>query len=545
MAKIDLPWPRITFWRVILVLVLAAGAYATFLRFTKGLGATTNLSAQFPWGVWIGFDVLCGVALAAGGFTISAVVYIFHIEKYHPIIRPTILTAFLGYSLVIMGLMFDLGRPYNVWHPLIMWNPHSVMFEVGWCVTLYTTVLMLEFSPMVLEKLAWKKPYKIVKSITIPLVILGVLLSTMHQSSLGTLYLIVPHKLHALWYSPLMPVFFFVSAIALGCAMTIFESYLSLRAFRKHLDFHLLTKLGAVAAVTLSVYLVIRVTDLQSRGVLWLAFQPTYEGRMFLAEMLLGVVAPIIMLFIPRIRNNEFGLFVSALMVVLGFVMNRINVAITGMDQSSGVHYFPSWTELSITASIVAFGFLLFGLAVKYLDVFPAEDMKEIALGKRAQLPALAAFRAPLWSATTLAFVMCLIFMGASVVLSYDGIRRRTTPAPLPEGSGVIDLTSGLADLKMPAAIPIKMGPTSPGQCFFSHARHVNPESPNCSTCHSGLFRMLPTTPDITPDKKMRNCGVCHDGVKAVGILQKERCDSCHKKGGGNPLPLESAGVRH
>jgi c(7)-type cytochrome triheme protein len=530
MATLRLSWPKVTFWRVILVLVLAAGAYSAFLRFTKGLSAMTNLSAQFPWGVWIGFDVLCGVALAAGGFTISAVVYIFHIEKYHPIIRPAILTAFLGYLLVCVGLMFDLGRPYNIWHPLVMWNPHSVMFEVGWCVTLYTTVLMLEFSPLVLEKLPWKQPYKIVKSVTIPLVILGVLLSTMHQSSLGTLYLIVPHKLHPLWYSPLLPVFFFVSAIALGCAMTIFESYLSLRAFRKHLDFHLLTKLGAVAAVTLCVYLVLRLIDMQSRGVLAQAFAPTYEGRMFLAEILLGVIAPVIMLFIPRIRNNEFGLFMSSLMVVLGFVMNRMNVALTGMDRSSGVHYFPSWNELAITASIVGAGFLLFGLAVKYLDVFPAEDMKEIAGGKRAQLPALAAFRAPLWSATTVAFVMCLIFMGTSVVLAYDGIRRREAPVSLPEGAGTVDLGRGLAELKMPGPIAIKMGPSSPGLCVFSHARHVNSKDPNCSTCHSGLFRMLPTTPDITPDRKMRNCGTCHDGVKAVGILQKEKCDSCHAK---------------
>ena len=530
MSKINLRWPKITFWRVILLVILAAGTYSTFVRFTRGLGATTNLSAQFPWGIWIGFDVLCGVALAAGGFTISAVVYIFHIEKYHPIIRPTILTAFLGYSLVILGLMFDLGRPYNVWHPLIMWNPHSVMFEVGWCVTLYTTVLMLEFSPLVLEKLPWKQPYKIVKSFTIPLVILGVLLSTMHQSSLGTLYLIVPHKLHPLWYSPLLPVYFFISAIALGCAMTIFESYLSLRAFRKHLDFELLTRLGAVAAVTLSVYLVIKLTDMQSRGVLSQAFQSSYEGRMFLAEMLLGVIAPIIMLFIPRSRNNQFGLFISALMVVLGFVMNRINVAITGMDQSSGVHYFPSWTELSVTASIVAFGFLLFGLAVKYLDVFPPEDMEEIAKGRRAELPALAAFRAPAWSATTLALVMGVIFVGASVALSYDGIRRRASVPRAIEEPGNVDVSKGLADLKLPADIAITMGKTSPGQCIFSHARHVDKKNPNCNTCHSSLFRMLPNTPDITPDRKMRNCGTCHDGVKAVGILQKERCDSCHAR---------------
>jgi c(7)-type cytochrome triheme protein len=530
MTNLSMRVPKITFWRVVLLLVLAAGLYATFVRFTKGLGASTNLSAQFPWGIWIGFDVLCGVALAAGGFTLSAVVYIFHIEKYRPIIRPTILTAFLGYSLVIVGLMFDLGRPYNVWHPLIMWNPHSVMFEVGWCVTLYTTVLMLEFSPLVLEKLPWKRPYKIVKSITIPLVILGVLLSTMHQSSLGTLYLIVPHKLHPLWYSPLLPVFFFISAIALGCAMTIFESYLSLRAFRKHLDFELLTRLGAVAAVTLLVYLVIRVTDMQSRGVLSQAFEPTYEGRMLLAEILLGVIAPVIMLFVPRIRKNQFGLFMSALMVVMGFVMNRINVAITGMDRSSGVHYFPSFTELAVTASIVVAGFVLFGLAVKYLDVFPPEDMKEIALGKRAELPALAALRAPAWSATTLALVMTMIFMVASVALSYDGIRRRRPAVAEVTPPGSVDVNRGLAALKMPRPIAIKMGKTSPGQCVFSHDQHVNQTQPDCNVCHDRLFKMLPTTADITPDKKMRNCGACHDGVKAVGIMQKERCDSCHAK---------------
>jgi c(7)-type cytochrome triheme protein len=527
----NIRWPKLTFWRVVLMAILAAGFYATVVRFTKGLGATTNLSARFPWGIWIGFDVLCGVALAAGGFTISAVVYIFHVEKYRPIIRPTILTAFLGYSLVIMGLLFDLGRPYNVWHPLIMWNPHSVMFEVGWCVTLYTTVLMLEFSPIVLEKLPWPLPYKIVKSLTIPLVILGVLLSTMHQSSLGTLYLIVPHKLHPLWYSPLLPVFFFISAIALGCAMTIFESYLSLRAFRKRLDFELLNKLGAVGAVTLLVYLVIRVTDMQARGVLVMAFQPTYEGRMFLAEILLGVIAPVIMLFIPRIRNNQFGLFMSALMVVLGFVMNRINVAITGMDRSSGVNYFPSWTELAVTASIVAVGFLLFGLAVKYLDVFPPEDMKEIAQGKRAELPAVAAFREPFWSTTTLAFVMGMIFMISTVALSYDGIRLRVpAPTQLSEEPGSVEVSRGLAELKMPADIAVKKGKTSPGQVTFSHARHVDKKNPNCNACHAGLFRMLPTTADISPDKKMRNCGQCHDGVKAVGILQKERCDSCHSR---------------
>ncbi len=172
------------------------------MRFTRGLGPSTNLNDQFPWGIWIGFDVLCGVMLAAGGFTLTAAVHIFNIKRLHPIVRPTILTAFLGYVLVCVALMYDLGRPYRIWHPLVMRNPHSVMFEVAYCVMLYTTVLSLEFSPIVLERFNLQKPLKIVRAVLIPLVILGVILSTLHQSSLGTVYLIMPEKLHPLWYTP-------------------------------------------------------------------------------------------------------------------------------------------------------------------------------------------------------------------------------------------------------------------------------------------------------------------------------------------------------
>ena len=189
-----------------------------------GLGGSTNLSDKFPWGIWIGFDVMCGVGLAAGGFTLVAIVHIFNIEKYKPVLRPAILTAFLGYSLVVVGLLFDLGRPDRLWHPLVMWNPHSVMFEVAWCVTLYTTVLFLEFLPMVFEKFGWHKPLEWIHRISVPLMILGVLLSTLHQSSLGTLFLIVPEKLYPLWYTPILPLLFYFRRSRSGLAMTIFES---------------------------------------------------------------------------------------------------------------------------------------------------------------------------------------------------------------------------------------------------------------------------------------------------------------------------------
>ena len=178
-------------WRGIFAVLMLAGAYATYVRFTAGLGGVTNLSDRFPWGIWVGFDVLCGVGLAAGGFTLVAAVHIFNIERYRPIVRPAVLTAFLGYILVVVALLFDLGRPWNIWHPLIMWNPRSVMFEVAWCVTLYSTVLALEFVPAVLERLQWKRTLAWLRVVSVPLVIVGVLLSTLHQSSLGSLFLIL------------------------------------------------------------------------------------------------------------------------------------------------------------------------------------------------------------------------------------------------------------------------------------------------------------------------------------------------------------------
>jgi Ni/Fe-hydrogenase subunit HybB-like protein len=415
--------PRPTFWRVLLVLILGAGLYSTYVRFFHGLGASTNLTDQFPWGLWIGFDVLCGVALAAGGFTISAVVYVFHIERFRPIIRPAVLTAFFGYLLVIVGLLFDLGLGHRIWHPIFMRNPHSVMFEVAWCVMLYTAVLALEFSPMLFEKLNWEKPLRLVKGIMIPLVILGVVLSTLHQSSLGSLYLIVPGKLYPLWYSPLLPVFFFISALALGCAMTIFESFLSYRAFRRRIELDLLSDLGKVLVVVLSLYLILMVQDLMGRGVLALAFEPTYEGRMFLAELLLGTVAPIVFLLIPAVRKNDLGLFVPAVMVVAGFMMNRLNVTITGMERAAGTHYVPTWMEVAVTLSLVGIGFVLFGLAVRYLNVFPKAEEEEQPEAL-PELPFVAQVRRPFFSTTKLVMVAGALVFLIAIGLAGSGIAQ-------------------------------------------------------------------------------------------------------------------------
>ncbi len=366
-----------SFWKLVLYFVLAAGFYATIYRFVLGLGPATHLSDEFPWGIWVGFDVLCGVMLAAGGFTLTGAVHIFNIKRLHPIVRPTVLTAFLGYVLVSMALMVDLGRPYNIWHPLIMWNPHSVMFEVGWCVMCYTTVLALEFSPIVLERFNLQKPLKYVRKALVPLVIAGVIFSTLHQSSLGTVYLIVPTKLHPFWYTPLLPAFFFLSAIAVGLAMTIFESSMSAKYFGRALELHILKDLGRALMVVLIVYSVLRFEDLLHRHVFGLLLKPSYERNLFLLEIALALVIPVILLAFRRVRESAGGLYLASVTTLLGFVTNRLNVAVTGMEASAGVRYLPKWTEVAVTAAMVAAGFAIFGLAAKYLPIFNDEHQPQ------------------------------------------------------------------------------------------------------------------------------------------------------------------------
>jgi Ni/Fe-hydrogenase subunit HybB-like protein len=378
---------RFGFWRGVFYLLLGVGLVLTVIRFTQGLGSVTNLSDRYPWGLWVGFDLLCGVGLAAGGFVITATVYIFNVKSWRPIVRPTVLTAFLGYILVVTALMFDLGRPWNIWRPLVSGNPTSVMFEVALCVMSYTTVLALEFSGMVFERLRWKRAHKAQKMITVPLVILGVVLSTFHQSSLGSLYLIVPGKLHALWYSPLLPFVFFVSSAAVGLAMVIVESHLSSRAFRRQLEIPLLSDVGRVLVGVLGIYMVLRVFDLAQRGVLSTAFGFSYESMLFQLEFFGGVVAPMALLAIPKVRTNYHGLYAGGLLVVLGFIVHRLNVSITGFDGAQGGRYVPSWGEALITLLMVAVGFAAFRQMVRYFNVFPEEKPEPVALAPRIEIP--------------------------------------------------------------------------------------------------------------------------------------------------------------
>ncbi|MCZ7555872.1 MAG: Ni/Fe-hydrogenase cytochrome b subunit [Bacteroidia bacterium] len=386
---------KLTFWKVMAAFFLLAGLAAAVVRFVLGLGAATNLSDMTPWGLWIGFDVVTGVGLAAGGFTLAGMVYVFNVKRFKPIVRPAILTAFLGYLLVIVGLMFDLGRPWSIWHALIYQNPHSVLFEVAMCVMIYTTVLALEFSPVVLERFKLHRPLKVIKAITIPLIILGILLSMLHQSSLGSLYLIIPQKMHPFWYSPLLPFQFFISAIAVGLGMTIVESYLSSRVFQKALETPLLRQLARIMLGVIFVYFTIRFIDFSERGAFPLLFDGSREAAMMWVELLLMFILPLVLFNIGKWGHSKQGLFFTAVSFVLGFVTNRLNTTMTSIEayyqEHFGATYFPSLGELAVTIAIVTLGFVLFGLAVKYFDIFPnyveeEEAVIDLATGKTEHL---------------------------------------------------------------------------------------------------------------------------------------------------------------
>lgn len=370
---------------IALVTLLGIGTGIILLRFVYGLGAVTHLSNQFPWGIWIGFDVMSGVALAAGAFVVAATVHVFRIERFKPLVRPAILTGLLGYLLVIAGLMVDLGRPYNVWRPLVHWQHHSVMWEVGLCVATYTTVLMIEFLPVILERINRFKGvtrrlptiplYNLLKKLTIVFVILGVVLSTLHQSSLGSLWVLVPTKLSPLWYSLYLPVFFWLSAVAVGLAMTIVESTLSSKAFKRGLELDLLADLAKAAVVVLGIYLMARSADLVINGAWPLTLEPTLQAGSFWAEIGLGVIIPMILFAIAPLRRKPAILFTGAMLVVVfGVVLNRLNVSWIGLLPYTGHIYIPSWMEIAVSITLVSLGVLTFGLAAKYLPVFPKEN---------------------------------------------------------------------------------------------------------------------------------------------------------------------------
>lgn len=357
-----------------LIIIAINGLVFLMGRFFFGIGSVTNLNNQYPWGLWIGVDVAAGVALAAGGFTTAALGHIIHKEEYHAIVRPALLTAMLGYTFVALGVFVDIGRWYFIWHPLIMWNGSSALFEVGICVMIYLTVLYIEFLPIVTERFIGRvnlpgflsklnKPVdKLLRALDRGLsktmfvfIIAGVVLSTLHQSSLGTLMIIAGPKMHPLWQTPILPLLFLLSAISVGFPMVIFESLIAARSLGLKPEMHILSRLGSMIAPLLGIYLAFKIGDMFIRETFVYLTEFNTASVMFTIEVLFGVIIPLRMFLSTKVLKSPLFIFIASALVVFGVLINRINNFVVAYTPpySSG-SYFPSYGEISVTLGFVA-----------------------------------------------------------------------------------------------------------------------------------------------------------------------------------------------
>ena len=397
-----------------LLILTLIGFALVGVRYVKGIGAVSNMSDGYPWGIWITYDVATGTAIACGGYAMAILVYIRNRMHYHPMIRSAVLTSMFGYGLAGFSVMVDVGRPWNAYNFFIpsKWQANSAMFEVALCVMAYTTVLLIEFLPAVLsvlEKTEWrtlqrlldlvharlgiKGPDRIadrldrvkelagwlrprLDKVLIFIIVLGITLPTMHQSSLGSLLLIASTKLHPLWHTGFLPLLFLINCMFIGYSIAILESIISCYAFKRPFETKELTGLARIVPWLTVIWLTVVIGDLVWRGQLATALSFDFYSRFFLLEFSL-VAGGSLLLFSSRKRESVRWLFVSAALIVLGGALYRFNVYLIGFTPGKGWHYFPSLAELLITVGIVSFEILGYQVLVKILPVLPRLHTRE------------------------------------------------------------------------------------------------------------------------------------------------------------------------
>jgi Ni/Fe-hydrogenase subunit HybB-like protein/Zn finger protein HypA/HybF involved in hydrogenase expression len=521
---------------------LGLAAAVAAARFLFGLGASTNLSDANPWGLWIGFDVMGGVALAAGGFIVTATVYIFKLERFHSIVRPAVLTAFLGYAAVACSLLFDLGLPWNIWHMIVYWNPHSALFEVGWCVMLYLTVLMLEFLPVPAEEFPrLAKVRAVLIKARLPLVILGIGLSTLHQSSLGSLFLIMPYRLYPLWYSPILPLHFLISAIGLGLMMVIFESHLTAYLYRRQPETALLGSLASVARWVFLLYLLVRFGDLIVRHEVGYLAAGNLHTMLFWFELVGMAVAPLILFSIPRARNTQSGQWAVASLGVFGIVLNRIDTGGLAHLRPDGAFYIPAWTEIAASIGIISGAALLFLFMVEHFKVWeqrpadPEADPHKLPEFEKVGSTWLGVPSVAARTLYSLAFVLA-----AAIGFAFLDPQRLESHGTVPtfvhqaRGGDILWVDGNLdgigVSFKHTEHIKREGDKAS---CIKCH--HMNiPRDLNtaCSHCHRDMYLSVDAFRHdwhASPEGARIPCYQCHAKGQARSAATAVRCDRCHK----------------
>lgn len=353
--------------------LVAVAGVILFQRYTQGLGAVSNLNDGYPWGIWVAIDVVIGSAFGCAGYVIALLCYILNRGEYHPLVRPAVLASLFGYGLAGLAVLVDLGRYWNFYHMMLPWyaQPNSVMLEVGLCVATYTLVLVVEFAPAFLERFGIEGLRAKLNKVLWVFIALGVLLPTMHQSSLGTMMVIVGHKLSPLWQSQMLPVFFLLTAILMGFAIVVWESVMASLNFRRPMETPVLSKLAGLMLVVASLFVVLRFVDLIVRGQIGQIFGGPQSGW-FVVEMVLMISG--LALLIPKAnRNRSRALFLSASLLLAAGILYRLNVYLIGFTPAVGPwHYFPSVKEIMVTVGVFALEIALYLLFVKKLPVMHA-----------------------------------------------------------------------------------------------------------------------------------------------------------------------------
>jgi Ni/Fe-hydrogenase subunit HybB-like protein len=353
------------------LLILLISLFFLAKRFMYGLGAVTNMSDGYPWGIWIAFDVVVGTAFGCGGYAMALVIYLFNKGEYHPLIRPALMTSLFGYTLAGVAVFFDVGRYWQIYNIFLPWylNPNSVLLEVALCIGAYVVVLWIEFTPTFLIKLGADNAKASLEKIMFVFIALGILLPTMHQSSLGTVMVVAGSKLSPLWWTGLLPLLFLISCILMGYAIVIFEASTTAQRFKIADERHLLSKLSGIFPYMIGIYLIIRFADVAIRGHLGLAFSGDLKGNMFLLENILLII-PMAILFIPSNRNNARILFFSSISIIFSGALYRFNCYLIGFDPGAGWTYFPAAGEIFITLGIVSIEIMAFLWFIKKLPIY-------------------------------------------------------------------------------------------------------------------------------------------------------------------------------
>jgi Ni/Fe-hydrogenase subunit HybB-like protein len=361
----------LVFWPLLL-LTLVGVALAVY-RLAVGLGPTTNMSDDYPWGIWITIDIFV-IPAAGAAFTTALITYFLHRQRYHEIIRPAILIGLLGYSVVGLLLIMDIGRwhqAYNVFVPPYI-NIHSFLWEIALCVTLYTLVLVAENAPTYLERWNLHSPIRIVTMGILAIAGAGIVLSTLHQSSIGSMFLIMEHKLHPLWWTPALPLFYFVQAVFGGLATAVVVTYVTWAGLDLTIDETLVVRIGKVLRVMLLVYLGLRAVDTLAAGELDMMFSSGMFSLLVWAEIIIGVVAPLVILFSNYAKSAE-GVFIAGVFILTGLLLDRLVISGLGLAVPTADTYVPHWMEVMISVGFISGALLVYGATTRYFDLFPRE----------------------------------------------------------------------------------------------------------------------------------------------------------------------------